>query len=132
MELDQRTKWVQDARLVRTTSKYYFPSSGRTWILHGFYGFSVTVLQELAISSYCKGPTTEGAPDPGALHQLCSGVSRPRDPHRPSDAPRGLPGHSRRRRAPSYPRSHMGRSRAMVLWKTKKRTKARGWSRRGD
>lgn len=71
----------------------------------------VTEFHELSIPSSCKRsvPSTSCAQE------------RP-----DSDTPQGAPGPQPTPLRPSYPRSHMGRSWAMVLWKIKKRTKTRG------
>lgn len=75
----------------------------------------VTIFQELSIPSSCKGPVRIQVPSTSCAQE------RP-----DSDTPQGAPGPQPTPLRLSYPRSHMGRSRAMVLWKIKKRTKTRG------
>lgn len=121
---------MQEALLVKTILKYYLSGSKRTWILQSLYSFLLLYFTNSPSLRPLRGPRrrqlwTEVAP-PAVFRRV-----QTLRPHSPSDAPRGFLGHTRRHQSPSYPKSHMGRSGAMVLWKTKNRTKARGGRREG-
>lgn len=78
----------------------------------------------------------EGAHDGGSSGSQVPSTSCAQecpDPEPPQSLGRaqGAPGPRPAPLSPTYPRPHMGRSRVRVFWKTKKRTKAGEWSRRG-